>query len=359
MFFSVNPNSDVTLYEKTKATNTGMDAILELEKRIDTSVLIYNSRILVKFDLSTISSSIVDGTITGSQYFLNLYTSEAKEIPSSYTIYAYPVSQSWAMGLGKKSDNPATTDGVSWQYRSGSIEWATGSYQNETTGSWTTVAGGATWYTGSGYEASQSFDVETTDIRVDVTDIVNKWLNSTISNEGFIIKRTDANEQSNVEQGIIQFFSSDTHTVYPPKLEVGWDDSSFATGSLSALTAEDIIFYTKRLQSEYNNSARIKFRVSGRERYPTKTYATSSQYLITKYLPQTTYYSVKDAHTDETAIPFSDDYTKVSCDSTGNYFNLWMDGLQPERYYRFVFKIVRSGGIIEYFDNNFTFKVVR
>ena len=132
-----------------------------------------------------------------------------------------------------------------------------------------------------------------------------------------------------------------------------------ATGSLSALTAEDIIFYTKRLQSEYNNSARIKFRVSGRERYPTKTYATSSQYLITKYLPQTTYYSVKDAHTDETAIPFSNDYTKVSCDSIGNYFNLWMDGLQPERYYRFVFKVVRSGGIIEYFDNNFTFKVVR
>ena len=263
------------------------------------------------------------------------------------------------MGLGKKADNPATTDGVSWQYRSGSVEWTTGSFQSTTTGSWATTAGGATWYTGSGYEASQSFDVETTDIRMDVSDIVNKWLNSTIANEGFIIKRTDVREQNNVEQGNIQFFSSDTHTVYPPKLEVGWDDSLFVTGSLSALTAEDIVFYVKRLQSEYNNLSRIKFRVAGRERYPIKTYATSSQYLTTKYLPQTTYYSVKDAHTDETVIPFSNDYTKVSCDSTGSYFNLWMDGLQPERYCRFVFKIVRSGGIIEYFDDNFTFKIVR
>lgn len=359
MIYSLFPDKDACIYERKKTTNTGMDEILELEKQIVTSQSIYNSRILVKFDLTEMSESIVAGTVTGSQYFLNLYTSEAEEIPASYTIYAYPISQSWAMGLGKEADNPATTDGVSWQYRSGSYEWTTGSYQPATTGSWSKTAGGATWYTGSGYEASQSFDVEKSDVRMNVTDIVSKWLAGTIPNEGFIIKRTDGDEQSNVEQGTIAFFSSDTHTVYPPRLEVAWDDSSFTTGSLSSLTEEDIIFYMKRLQPDYNNYARVKFRVVGRERYPAKTYATSSQYLTTKYLPTTTYYSVRDAHTNETIIPFSDSYTKVSCDSTGNYFNLWMDGLQPERYYRFVFKLERAGGIIDYFDDGFIFKVIR
>ena len=77
-----------------------------------------------------------------------------------------------------------------------------------------------------------------------------------------------------------------------------------------------------------------------------------------KYLPTTTYYSVVDSQTEQVIIPFDTNYTKLSCDSSGNYFNFWFNGLQPERFYKFIFR-VDQGDNIRYYDDNFYFKVVR
>ena len=62
----------------------------------------------------------------------------------------------------------------------------------------------------------------------------------------------------------ILFFSRDTHAVYPPKLEVEYDDSSFNTGSLSTLSSDDIdevMIYMKGLRPEYKEKSKVKFRV--------------------------------------------------------------------------------------------------
>ena len=60
---------------------------------------------------------------------------------------------------------------------------------------------------------------------------------------------------------------------------------------------------------------------------------------------------------EDIVIPF-DTCTQISCDSSGNFFDVNFDGLQPERNYRFLFKIER-GQNKEFFDNNYYFKVVR
>jgi len=76
---------------------------------------------------------------------------------------------------------------------------------------------------------------------------------------------------------------------------------------------------------------------------------------------QGTYYSVKDAHTEDVIIPFSTG-SIVSCDSSGNYFNVWMDGFQPERFYRFEVKVVSGSGVNQtsmIYDDDYEFKVVR
>ena len=57
-------------------------------------------------------------------------------------------------------------------------------------------------------------------------------------------------------------------------------------------------------------------------------------------------------------IPFDTNYTKISCDSTGPYFDIYMDGLQPERYYRVLVKS-EIDGTNTVIDNGNTFKVVR
>ena len=224
---------------------------------------------------------------------------------------------------------------------------------------WSVTEGGGTWFTSSfnGLHYTQSFDKYTESFDTNVTQYVTEWIDGTRNNNGFIIKKKNVDESSSTKFGTIKFFSSDTHTIYPPVLETRWDDSSFVTGSLSSLVADDIVVYVKNLQTEYKEKSKGKIRVFGRERYPSRSFASNPLKSV-KYLPTTSYYSIVDADTDQVIIPFDTNYTKLSCDSSGNYFNFWFNGLQPERFYKFCFR-VDQGGTTRYYDDNFYFKVVR
>ena len=375
MHYFIYPEIDTTLYQTSSSMNTGLDEIVEVTKTMNQSGgNVRVSRILTQFDLSEISASMVRGTIaTDAKFYLNMYDANPTNLSYSQSLYAYPVSQSWAEGEGFFQDNPDTKEGASWAYRDGITQasyWTSGS--NETGGAWYTASYG-----------SQSFAYETTDMRMDVTPIVKKWLDKTYQNTGFIIKRsgslsntdTSTDEGSADRLGTFKFFSRQTHTIYPPKLEVEWYDTVWSTGSLSPLTSanlEDLVFYMKSLKSKYKEKSKEKFRVVGRERYPTKSYSnTASEYLTSKYLPSGSkgsiggdgsYYSVRDTQTEDVIIPYGTG-SLMSCDSTGNYFNLWMNGLQAERYYKFEFKVVSgsntSDETVQYFDDDFVFKVVR
>ena len=364
---------DTTLYEGTGSMNSGMDPILEVRKDMNGDGSVINiSRTLIKFDLTYISSSVASGLITSgsaTKFYLNLYDANSKDLNISQTLYGYPVSQSWDMGSGYAKANPAITDGSSWKFKDNATD---------KTQWWAPVtASGGTWYSGSGYEASQSFTHESRDLRMDVTDITWKWLHSTVPNEGFMLKRsgsignTDSNsdEGNTTRLGHFSFFSVNTHTVYPPKLEVVWDDSKWTTGSLSALSSanlEDMNFYMRGFRAKYKENSKVKFRVVGREMFPERTYSStqySTGYNTVKYLPSgSTYYQIKDAYTEDVIVPFGSG-SKVSCDSTGNYFNFWMNGLQSERFYRINYKVVSGSGTvdetIQYFDEKHSFKVVR
>ena len=362
MIYSIFADYNTTLYEISSSINTGLDQILEVEKVIKpTTSESFNSRPLIKFDLSSVSQSIVDGLITSPSFSLKLFATDNQEqIPAEYSLNIYPVSESWNRGIGRRFNKPSVKEGASWKYRDGEeagTEWTTGSFSAYSTGSYSVNKGGGTWYTSSA--ASQSYSYQAADVDTDVTSIVDSWLGGTNINNGFIVKRADTDEKSLVELGNLKFFSAETHTVYQPKLEVKWDDSSFSTGSLSALTDEEITVYFKNLKSEYKPGEKAKVRVRGRATYPTKTYSTSSAYLDNKYLPTSSYYSLRDAYTEEVIVPFSDNHTKISCDTSGNYFNIWMDGLHPERFYRFVIKVKRSSTDIQIFDNDYIFKLVR
>ena len=369
--------ADATLYEgeATQSVNTGLDPIIEVRKDMNnTGTVISVSRFVIKFDLGQISQSVSNGLISSdAKYYMNLYDAGSSDLPSTQTLYAYPVSQSWTMGEGTYHDNPKTTEGISWRYRHGetdATQWV--SQSNDT---------GGTWFSGAGYEASSSLVYETSDIRMNVTDIVGKWLDGTIANEGFMVKRSGSvgNGDSNVEEGNttrygqLKFFSRDTSTIYPPKLEAVWDDSSWSTGSLAPLTGsalEDTVIYFKGMREEYKQKSKIRFRLVGRERYPAKTYSTSATDLTVKTLPSGsntlehgTYYSIKDAVTEDVIVPYGTG-SIVSCDGTGNYFNIWMDGFQPERNYKVEIKVVTGSAssatqIINYYDDDWTFKVTR
>ncbi len=197
MIHSIFGTYDNTMYEQYSERNTGLDSVIDLSKVVLPSG-VYNNRALLSFDLTTISQSVAAGEITNAKYYLNLYTVEAQEVPTTYTIQAFPVSQSWVSGIGKYNNKPETTYGSSWTNRSNSslssVEWLTSSFVANTTGSTSLVSGGGTWYTN--YNCTQSYNYSSTDIRIDVTSIVSAWLNGTIPNNGFLIKKSQEDENS-------------------------------------------------------------------------------------------------------------------------------------------------------------------
>ena len=390
MIYTIYPKYDATIYERTESLNTGTDSILELSHQLIGSSSKYNSRILLKFDVSGIESDVNSGKISSNaKYYLQLRTSDVREIPQEYTVYAYPLSGSWTNGTGKYTNTPATTDGVSWKYRSSksvgtlwgvtevtgglNYEWDEisdswvdanlifGALFASSTGSYFSSVGGGTWWTFENTTCTQSFSYESSDIYMDVTPIVKKWITGSgrFDNEGFILKFSNEIESSNETAVNLKFFSSDSNTIYVPRLHVVWDDSIFSTGSLSQIPFDNAVVNVQ-LNKSYSQSEKSKIRISVNEKYPQKTYTTESYYTKNFYLPTSSYYEIRDAYTDEVVIPFNITGSKISCDSNGNYFKLWMDSFQPERFYRVIVKSETEGGDINrLFDNNYYFKVSR
>jgi len=349
MYHFVTASKDASIYLQQPTQNTGLDEILEVSKTYYGNLKDV-AHSLIKFETTPLSQSIASGEITMSSAELILKECESSEIPINYTIYAHIVSQSWDMGIGTRFDN-ISTDGVSWNKRTTS-NWLINDYEVGTTGSFN--GKGGTWYTGSA--SSQSFSYETSDIEMNILNTMNVWISGSLPNEGFILKYDSSLENDTVDYGQLKFFSKETNTIYQPKVRIGWDDSSFVTGSLTSLTADDIHVTFKRLKTRYKRGSKPEIRVFGREKYPLKTYTNQYSYTDVKYLPSTTYYQIKDVVTEDVIVPFGD-YTKVSCDSSGNYFKLDLTNWEYSRDYYIEIKVERNG-VIEYFeDKDLTFTV--
>ena len=392
MYYFQYPTADTTIYENnlSSSLNAGSDQIIEVLKNVDeTGTVVSVSRILMKFDYTDIARKRTAGTIpTDAKYYLNLYDAGSQELKVEQDLYVYIVNGTWNQGTGKVDSNPIIEDGVSWKYRGDTTtktQWLNGSDTQ-----------GGNWFTSSlsgQYNVSSSYSLKygTRDLRIDVTGLVNNQIasSSVYGNNGFIIKRlntatsqsalsifdpttaTGSAEHNTEHLGNLRFFSKETDTIYPPKLEVEWDDSKWSTGSLDPLSSTDLErlnVYFKGIKPEYKEKSKTKFRLVGRELYPTRGFGTTPAALTIKTLPsgsrlleQGTYYSVKDALTDEVVVPFSTG-SIVSCDSQGNYFNIWMDTFQPERFYKFEIKVVSGSGADQtsmVFDEGYEFKVVR
>jgi len=238
-----------------------------------TVVNTYIQRVLVQFDVTSISKSIADGDITNPKFKLKLNVAREMELPIRYNIYAFPISQSWVMGDGYISDNGSTA-GASWIYRD---------FKNGTP--WTT--------TGSSYiqsiSVTQSFDYQVGDINMDVTPIVNAWINGTVQNNGIVLISSDEFQSTGSGFGLY-FFSKDTNTIYEPVLDVGWsNDFSWSTGSIITASANissidagllatvsDSASISGSLYGGFTGFANITFSSSFSSSYDTSSMTTSS-----------------------------------------------------------------------------------
>ena len=380
--YKLFPEKDTTLYSYKPSMNTGVDAILEVSNTspsIDPSPRV--ARSLIQFNQQEIED-VINNKVNGANWSssLKLFIAEAQGVNLDTTIKAYPASENWGNGTGEHGDLPQTVNGSSWKYieYSGSSIWKTGGYTAYVTGSYSgsisngqAVGVGGNWYSGSDYiegeiTSSQLFGLRSEkDLNMDVTNIIHAWYTASvespinrINNNGFLLKLTNSIEYNSSKsvQPVLKYYSVDTNTIYPPTLELKWDDTSYST-TLSEIHTPDLFIGLDSNPGVFRSESVNKFRLNVRPEFPVRTFQTTSIYTDNYALPSLSYYAIKDLDTNEFVVDFDDTFTKISCDNQSNYFTVYMNGLEPERYYKILIKTVINGNVIVK-DEDYYFKVI-
>ena len=133
--------------------------------------------------------------------------------------------------------------------------------------------------------------------------------------------------------------------------------SSYDIKQLPVLDTPDIAIALDNNQGVFYSESINQFRINSRPLFPTRTFTTQSDYTINYALPSSSYYAIKDLDTNEYVIEFDKEFTLISCDPTGSYFTVYMNGLEPERYYNILIQTEINGQTIV-MDENYYFKVV-
>lgn len=374
--YKLFPYKDTTLYSLYPDMNTGIDPITTISNlniAIDSNPQV--ARFLTAFVQDEIAD-VIDNKISGADWDVNLrsFIATAQGIVEATDLEVYPLAQYWYNGTGTYLDIPQTTDGATWYSPNfkGSVAWSSSgedAYGNSVTSSYDPNyigAGGGAWLFESGstsFRVTQSFDTRTTkDLLVNAKEVVSRWYSGSMDNNGFIVKWENSVEfNPNTQiQPVMQFYSVDTNTIYPPQLEFKWRDySSVLTGSASSsiVSTTNIVSSLAENPGLFTPESINRFRFNVAPKYPRRTFQTGSYFTGINYLPTASYYAIKDLDTNEYVIDYDTNYTQLSSDSEGNYFDIYMNGLEPERYYKVCIKTTINNSTLV-LDDNYYFKVV-
>ena len=387
--YKLFPTQDATLYSLFPSMNTGLDEIVEAT---ETSFAYADpnpqtSRFLINFEENEIDDVLENKIgISSSVQLLNnnlwksnlqCFIATSTGLQANTTVECYPVYGNWDMGTGRYLDSPLNSSGTSWIWRtysgSGGTQWLTGSYPACVTASFnfpTSSKGGGNWFTGSPVpwfnsntypiSASATFGYwESKDLNLNVTNIIRARYTGSITTDGFLIKQSVEFINNKDVQPELKYFSRDTHTIYPPALQFSWRDYIFNTGS-STQTILNTLPATINLAQNpgvFFSQSVNRFRLNARPEFPIQLWTTGSVYLNNYYLPTASYYAIKDLETNEFVVEFDNLFTQISADSESSYFDVYMNGLEPERYYAILIKS-NIAGTTQVFDNQYYFKVI-
>jgi hypothetical protein len=324
-------SKDTTIYQAYPTNNAGFDEILEVGKMVDTtlgsvSVNTYASssaRSLLYFELPT-----VDSVSPNADYYLNLKLANAENLYRNQKILVYQISRAWDEGSGYFYQQPNNVnDGATWRQATPITSWS--------------LAGGDA-FTGAASQSVTLTSYPLQDLRINVTNVVRPLVNQSLQTAfyGFALQFPTGDELNTDNKGNIKFFSTQTHTIHQPTLEIGWDAQIFVTGSLIAVpTTLDVKIAPSNIQSTYQRGDVTRINLVVRDKYPLKSFDNTLRYRNKYYLPATSYYSVIDSQANVAVIPF-DDYSKIDCDASGSYIVLDTSPLYRGRFYQLRLKLV-------------------
>lgn len=185
------------------------------------------ARILLEFPISELSTDRTNSAIPNSgsvSFFLKLTNAKhSSTTPRDFKITVHGVSGSWQEGRGLDmegyTDLTYDNTGSNWINRKGATAW---------------ISAGGDYYTDSSSSFDASFVKGTEDLEIDVTTLVEQWLDSDGNvlgekdNHGFMIKLSSSYENSTIESYYTKkFFARSSEFFFRrPMLEARWDSST-------------------------------------------------------------------------------------------------------------------------------------
>ena len=399
------PSKDTTIYKlkSKRELNYGNSEILEIVNTYNNSSGHNLSQILIKFDIPIDTDTLESYLDFNAE--LNLKITHVENIDSGNFLEVFPVNCEWTEGTGAGVDYDPVYGPTNWLYSS-DIKWL---HDNE-------GILGATYYDkkidccGNYKNITTGIELteKTSDLRINVTEIVKYWIKSDIENNGFVLKLR--NESVTSQFGSIKFFSSSTNTIYSPRLKVSYDDFQFletktevitennlsgslgsgslGSGSLGSgsleyecegeesldfedfeidkVVTESCDFY-KTFNSEkidIENLEEIKGDIFVKIKNIKKEYKVSEiikfrlgvrhknpiKKIKKKAVYTASYYTTNELYYSiidaetQEIIIDFDKYSRISCDKNGHYFNISFLNLSPGRYYKFLILVKSDEG---------------
>ena len=191
------------------------------------------ARTIIQFPVSDIASDRTSGAIPASgsvSFILNLYNAEhTRTLPRDFYLTVAGVSEAWEEGQGLDMENYTDLTynkiGSNWIKRQGATSW--------------TTAGGS-FYTDTSSSFTQRFEIGNEDLEVDITTLVEQWVNSggnvlgSKTNNGLIIKLSasyEASSSTNLAGAAKsyytkKFFARSSEFFFDrPTIEARWDSA--------------------------------------------------------------------------------------------------------------------------------------
>lgn len=335
------PSQDTTIYERYPTFNSGLDEVLEVGKLkkstdVDNYYASASARILLNFDLA------VNAYPTTSIYYLNLYLANAEYVNRYQQIDVYPISRSWTEGSGYRyQDVRNAGDGATWSKANATENWTTSGSDYTTTIS----------------ASIRLSDYPLKDVRINVTDIIAPVISgsNTTPWNGLLVKFSGSDENNSSNTGNIKFFSSQTHTVYSPRLEVVYNDVTIQPGSLKPIPNAKVTISPRNLKEGYTKGEIDRIYLVIRDPFPDRRFDATARYKNQYYLPSGSSFRIRDTVSGVTLQNF-DQYSAISTDSSGSYISLDTSGMYVDRYYTIDLKAI-SGSFVYFPEFSYTFKI--
>lgn len=228
------------LVTRSTESNMGQADILEVFSIYGqaTTSSTETSRVLIQFDTTAVSADRSAGLIPAAgsvSFYLNMFNvAHAETLPVDFTLTVSAISQSWEEGYGLDmetySDLTYGGFGSNWINKSSGSAW-----DNE----------------GGDYHASPVFTQRFTEgwenLSIDVTSLVEEWLDSSKDNYGFGVQLTSSQETANRSFFTKKFFARGSEYYHKrPVLEARWNDAimddrgSFYASSSLAPAADNL-----------------------------------------------------------------------------------------------------------------------